>query len=604
MMNNGGHRGYPETLDNHSQHTPFQTPATHVAKIQVSSYKGIHVAKIQVSSYKGIQVAKIQVSSCKGIHVERIQVSSYKGIYVARIQVSSYKGIHVEGIQVSSYKGIHVARIQVSSCKGIHVARIQVSSCKGIHVERIQVSSNKGIHVERIQVSSCDGIHVAKIQVSSCDGIHVARIQTSVSEDENNAYSDIITHAPVSYCVRVLKRESFANITVNELVLRKNPVKHIHNDVFQDLKDSLEVLDMDSSRIKIDTGLPFLQGLTNLKVLDLGYNQLKNKYKTFPSGIFAGLDLLSLRTLTLQALQMSNIDSGAFTGIEHLEQLDLSFNFLYEFPTELLSLKNLKDLKLYSNDIEFLRNNTFKGLQNLRQLLIGVNEIDTIEDGAFNDLENSIKELNFYHNPLYKVPSDAINGLKSLTKLSLVKTNLETVPNGTFDGEYQLTELHLDHNPGLQFSDEGMFYGIEDSLETLFIRTLNLTQLPLNVLQRLSKLKYLDASNNAIKQIDKDFFKGLQLQSIQLSWNKIRNIDHLAFTAFEKGVVINLHNNNLRDLSFILELDECTFDEVHVTGNSIKCDCGVEKVINSGLVTWGLTGECYVEEDKVKQLLI
>ncbi|XP_052792137.1 leucine-rich repeat-containing G-protein coupled receptor 4-like [Mya arenaria] len=398
--------------------------------------------------------------------------------------------------------------------------------------------------------------------------------------------------------VRVLKRESFANITVNELVLRKNPVKHIHNDVFQDLKDSLEVLDMDSSRIKIDTGLPFLQGLTNLKVLDLGYNQLKNKYKTFPSGIFAGLDLLSLRTLTLQALQMSNIDSGAFTGIEHLEQLDLSFNFLYEFPTELLSLKNLKDLKLYSNDIEFLRNNTFKGLQNLRQLLIGVNEIDTIEDGAFNDLENSIKELNFYHNPLYKVPSDAINGLKSLTKLSLVKTNLETVPNGTFDGEYQLTELHLDHNPGLQFSDEGMFYGIEDSLETLFIRTLNLTQLPLNVLQRLSKLKYLDASNNAIKQIDKDFFKGLQLQSIQLSWNKIRNIDHLAFTAFEKGVVINLHNNNLRDLSFILELDECTFDEVHVTGNSIKCDCGVEKVINSGLVTWGLTGECYVEEDK------
>lgn len=399
--------------------------------------------------------------------------------------------------------------------------------------------------------------------------------------------------------ITAINRDDFNNISVREVVLRKNPMKRIRHDAFQEIRHVLEVLDLDSDRITIDEGLRFLDGLYKLKVLDLGYNRLRDRYEEFPSEIFAGLNLSSLTTLTLQALQITKIDDGAFSGLENLEQLDLSYNFISDIPSELRKLKNLEGLKLYSNELTSIKNNTFSGLTKLKKLLIGVNEITTesIELGAFNDLNNSIEEINLYQNPLYKVPSDVLRNLKNLKKLSLVKTNLENIENGSFVGEYKLEELHLDDNPGLNFEDEGMFNGIEDSLQVLFIRRLKLEKLPQHVLQRLENLHYLDAAGNEIKKIDKHFFNGLRLSQIKLMWNQIRHVDHRAFKKFDKGVTLDLHSNDIRDISFILKVEECTFQEVYLTKNKIPCDCNVEKVLNSGLVSWQVVGECYIETE-------
>ncbi|KAL4229744.1 Toll-like receptor [Mactra antiquata] len=390
--------------------------------------------------------------------------------------------------------------------------------------------------------------------------------------------------------------EDFKNLSVREVVLRKNPIKRISNDAFSSIRHSVEILNLDSDKIKLDEGLTFLRGLYNLKQLDLGYNQLKDRYKVFPANLFANLNLSSLNTLTLQSLLMSDIIEGAFIGIENLEQLDLSSNYLFKFPTEVLRLRNLKGLKLYSNELITLKNNTFTGLKHLSKLLIGVNEItaETMEMGIFHDQEESMIEINLYQNPLYRVPKKVLKPLKNLKKLSLVKTNLEVIPNGTFVGEYRLKELHLDDNKKLKFEDDGMFHGIEESLEVLFIRSLNLSKLPLNVLERLKNLYHLDATDNVIRKVDKHFFDGLKLSEVNLMWNNITNVDHRAFRHFDKGVILNLHHNSIKNISFILQVEQCTFKEIYLTGNKIPCDCTVEKVLHSGLVSWQTVGECHL----------
>ena len=396
-----------------------------------------------------------------------------------------------------------------------------------------------------------------------------------------------------------LKDEDFRNLSVKEIVLSKNRIRKIPKYTFSSLRSKLEYLSLDRNKLKLDKGLQFLKGLKRLKYLDLGFNLLADKYKEFPGNLFRDLNLTSLRTLTLQTLQMSKLMEGTFIGIEQLEQLDLSYNFLPEFPLELLKLKNLKGLKLYSNEIMILKNDTFSNLTNLRQLLVGVNEIK-LEPGAFNGLEESIEEINLYHNPLYRVPTEAIQNLGNLKKLSLVKTRLESIENGSFVGDYELEELHLDDNPKLNFSDVGMFHGIEESLKILHISRMDWETLPLKVLRRMTNLTRLDASTNRIQRVDKHFFRHLKLTTILLGWNSIKHVDHRAFRDLPNGVILNLNQNNMHNISFILEVEECTFEKIFLYGNRIKCDCTLEKVLNSGLVSWGLLGACYMRKGNME----
>lgn len=393
-----------------------------------------------------------------------------------------------------------------------------------------------------------------------------------------------------------ISARDFFNVSFKEIVLSKNPIRRIDNEAFTGLRDDLEKLDLHNDKIVIDKGLPFLKGLHQLTTLDLGYNEIEDKIKNLPNGLFKDLGLSSLTSLSLQALRMENLVVGTFLGIEGIEQLDLSYNLLFEFPKEVLTLKNLQGLKLYHNEILRLRNNTFSGLTRLKKLLIGINDIETIEVGAFIDLEDSLEELNLYYNPLYSVPTEALENLRNLKKLSLVRTSLEYVTNGSFVGMYALEELHLDNNPKLSFVD-GMFHGIEDSLKVLFIRELNLEHLPLQALGNLENLQYIDATYNEIKRIDKNFFKGLgSLNTAILMWNSIKHVDHRAFQHFSKGVTLNLYKNQIHNISFLLDVEPCTFKEVVLTHNKIKCDCELERVLNSGMFSWGVLGDCHTDK--------
>ncbi|KAK3606395.1 hypothetical protein CHS0354_042041 [Potamilus streckersoni] len=392
--------------------------------------------------------------------------------------------------------------------------------------------------------------------------------------------------------------KAFRNLTVKELLLSRNPLKSIRQNLFAPLKDSLRKLELQGVELYIDDGLVFLSNLDQLRALDLGHNHLKNEYGELTEGIFDGLALNSLKTLGLRVLKLTKLKEGAFRGLPNLEELDISINYLAEIPSELKNVKNLKVLNMYSNEIMILKNGTFDGLTNLETLYFGANEIVTIEEGAFAGLEDSLQRINFYHNALTSVPVDAIVNLRKLKMLGFAANNIQTIENGTFVGEYRLEILELDKNPLTYHED--MFTGVEDTLTTLFIRENKLTTLPLRALRKLKRLSHLDAADNHITEIDKLFFGNLKLSKISLMWNKISKVDPSAFKSLPNGIILDLYKNLLTDISFILKLEECKFKEVDVSSNPVICDCFLEEIINSGRVATSIKGECSFPEDDSK----
>ena len=90
--------------------------------------------------------------------------------------------------------------------------------------------------------------------------------------------------------------------------------------------------------------------------------------------------------LWLYGNQISSIESGDFSGLTNLGQLDLRGNRLSSLESGVFSgLTNLERLHLRGNQISSLESGAFSGLTNLGQLDLRGNRLSSIESGAFTD---------------------------------------------------------------------------------------------------------------------------------------------------------------------------------------------------------------------------
>ena len=105
--------------------------------------------------------------------------------------------------------------------------------------------------------------------------------------------------------------------------------------------------------------------LTSLQVLDLSFTGLT----TLPSGIFANNTML--RELSLQSVELTQIEEDVFSTLSRLTELNLNGNDLTALPSGIFSgITMLEVLKLENNHLTEIEPNTFNGLTRLRTLEI------------------------------------------------------------------------------------------------------------------------------------------------------------------------------------------------------------------------------------------
>lgn len=222
-----------------------------------------------------------------------------------------------------------------------------------------------------------------------------------------------------------------------------------------------------------------LSSLSNLKILDMGFNSLPD------FSILSNLTQLEV----LQAQYLNNsikpLNIETISDLTNLKEVDLSGDKLSSDDLEILMpLKKIYRLILNGNQINDI--SLIKDLSELEELQIASNGISDLK--YISEL-TTLKKLNLSYNPLDNIHE--LSFLINLRELSLINGSLHSLDD--LSSLVQLQKLDLEDNPIEDIS-------VLSSLKNL--RDLNLTSTSIDTIKPLMGLRHLEILSVSVKNIE------------------------------------------------------------------------------------------------------
>jgi Leucine-rich repeat (LRR) protein len=351
------------------------------------------------------------------------------------------------------------------------------------------------------------------------------------------------------------------------LDLSRNALTHIKSKFFKDLL-VLQILDLRNNSIGYIEDNAFLP-LYNLHTLNLAENRLHQ----ISANLFNGLFVLSKLILSNNLIVSVNVQ--AFKNCSALKELDLNSNAITEVPAALTELSFLRTLDLGENQITTLKNGSFKNMESLTGLRLVDNGIGNLSDGMFWDLPN-LQVLNLSKNKVQQISQGTFTRNTQLQAIRL-DGNFLTDINGVFVALINLLWLNLSNNHLVWF-DYAM---VPRSLKWLdihgnYIENLN----NYYGLQEELNIRTLDASHNRITEIsDLSIPNSVELVFINNNFISAVKVN----TFFEKSSLarVDMYANEITKLEInALRLSPVpsnrTLPEFYIGGNPFECDCSMD----------------------------
>ena len=196
---------------------------------------------------------------------------------------------------------------------------------------------------------------------------------------------------------------------LRSLELEFNDLRELQPTVFSDLV-SLEKLNLSKNSIR---ELPerIFSSNKNLKKIDISENRLKK----IPQDIFNNLP--ELRSLNLHRNNLGEFipsNQNIFSRCDQLQVLNLRNNYIRDIANLLDNLKDLKELDLSHNSLKKFK---IKDGRNIKILRLNSNELTSLDVKTFV-LMDSLKEIYLQNNELTTIPPEVFQG-KRLIYLDL-----------------------------------------------------------------------------------------------------------------------------------------------------------------------------------------
>ncbi|XP_050523466.1 chaoptin [Daktulosphaira vitifoliae] len=304
------------------------------------------------------------------------------------------------------------------------------------------------------------------------------------------------------------------------LVLDNNDILSVPVNSFHTL-DKLQYINMESNKISVIAPKTFSStNLTYLREIRLNQNNLMS----LDSNTF--LNLQQLQTITLSRNKIIEIMSHAFNNLPRLFNIDLSFNKIeYIQPSAFYSLPNLKRIDLQGNQLKELRITSFINSTNSKQpLLLNVSR-NYIERAPVDDPLTPIhvKILDLSYNNLQDIPFELLYLVSgSMKNLYLDHNKISKIYDSEFVNLFNLEILSLAGN-GITSIAQKSFSNLT-SLQILDLSHNKIQHLYTDQLAILPKLRILSLSGNYLNTISWDIVSGAPLESLDLSNNQFLTV--------------------------------------------------------------------------------
>lgn len=263
------------------------------------------------------------------------------------------------------------------------------------------------------------------------------------------------------------------------LNLSRNGFSAAPNGTEFTLLPSLTYLDLSYNKVDLAYDYAFSE-LKHLEVLDLSYN---NHYFTV-AGVTHNFNFLeqlpalrvlnlsnnAIFTLTTKQMRSNSLNElqfhhnqlhhmwgkgdttyhNLFTNLTNLTYLDISYNGIENFPSEVFKSlpRYIRKLSLSHNSLTYFQWNNLSSLQYLEELDLSHNSLSAV----FSNLSSNTKSLSVLdlsYNRIFVLTEGFINSAKSLQLLDLSRNQLSTFTDHTFPSgsDTYLKTLQLHGNP-------------------------------------------------------------------------------------------------------------------------------------------------------------
>ncbi|XP_064598524.1 insulin-like growth factor-binding protein complex acid labile subunit [Liolophura sinensis] len=382
-----------------------------------------------------------------------------------------------------------------------------------------------------------------------------------------------------------LDANTFAGITTPQIDLSGNMISTTDELAFAGLENSLETLILKSNKFStIPT--QSLKRLGKLKVLNFDNNP---GLVAINGSDFQGLS--QLETLSLKKCSIACLHEGSFVGLDNLRELVLYNNDLKEISSTLfLPLTSLQELDLGFNlDLDHMPARAFRHITSLSLSMNNFSSDDSFDPAAFADVSDSLELLKLDHCRMKAVPSRALKQLTSLKQLNLNGNQIRRIEAEDLSGLSSLEHLTLDDNRHLHLALHGLSK-VAGTLKYLSMRDMNLKAIPLEPLQDLLALEWLDVSENSFESLGPGALEGICATRFEITHSHLQRISKEAFRNTPNNLRLNLKGNVIDSMEFLEQ--PCKFEEADVDA---ICDCALYKLLKTRKIQ--LKGKCRLPRD-------